>query len=134
MRKFVQNFQIMNSIKILICGSRDWSDRAVIIDRFASFPPKIMIIHGGCRGADTIAGEVALSLGMEVKCFPANWGEYGRGAGPRRNQAMIDEGKPNLVIAFHDDLASSRGTRDMVARAMKSGIPVEVVTGRSDEE
>ena len=119
--------------KVLVCGSRDWSDREVITRRIASFPLGTLIIHGGCRGADTIAGEVAGELGFGVVCFPANWGEYGRGAGPRRNQAMIDEGKPDLVIAFHGDLASSRGTRDMVTRAAKCGIPVEVVTGRGDE-
>jgi len=39
---------------------------------------------------------------------------------------MLDEGKPTYVLAFHDNLAESKGTKDMVTRAKKAGIPVEV--------
>ena len=47
-----------------------------------------------------------------------------RAAGPIRNQRMLVEGKPDLVIAFHDDLESSRGTKDMIKRSLKAGIRV----------
>jgi hypothetical protein len=48
----------------------------------------------------------------------------GKAAGPIRNQRMIDEGKPDLVIAF----PGGRGTADMVSRAKKAGIPVQEIT------
>ena len=38
---------------------------------------------------------------------------------------------PNLVLAFHDDIESSRGTKNMVAIARKAGVPVEVITHAS---
>ena len=37
---------------------------------------------------------------------------------------MLDEGKPDLVIAF----PGGRGTFDMVSRAIEAGLPTEVVT------
>jgi len=50
----------------------------------------------------------------------ANWAELGRKAGPIRNQQMLDEGKPNLVVAF----PGGRGTADIVRRARAAGIEV----------
>jgi hypothetical protein len=35
---------------------------------------------------------------------------------------MLDEGKPDLVIAFHDDLSRSKGTVDMLAKAERAGV------------
>lgn len=52
--------------------------------------------------------------------FPANWKSHGKGAGPIRNQKMIDEGKPDLVLAF----PGGRGTADMVRRAKAAGVRV----------
>lgn len=83
------------------------------------------LIHGDCRGADRIAGEVAHGLRprVEVIPVPADWQAHGRSAGPKRNQFMIDEHQPNLVLAFHADLPRSRGTKDMLRRAWHAGIP-----------
>lgn len=111
---------------ILICGSRDWSDKNLILSTIVSLKPT-KIIHGVCRGADILSGQVAKELGIPVQEFPADWDTYGLSAGPRRNQKMLDEGKPNLVIAFHDDIKSSKGTNDMVRRAKKSGLEVKVI-------
>ncbi|HEY3843130.1 MAG TPA: hypothetical protein VGL48_07740 [Acidimicrobiales bacterium] len=40
---------------------------------------------------------------------------------------MLTEGRPTLVVAFHDDLAHGEGTADMVAIAKAAGIPVYLV-------
>ena len=94
----------------------------------------ITIIHGnqGTRdeknrrvGVDKTAGHLADKLyGMKVEVYPANWTEYGPSAGPIRNQQMLDEGKPDVVVFFHSDLKNSKGTKDMVRRSIKAGIPV----------
>jgi hypothetical protein len=59
-----------------------------------------------------------------VRHFPADWDKYGKAAGPIRNKQMLDEGKPQAVIAFSYDLARSRGTANMVAQARDAGLPV----------
>lgn len=64
---------------------------------------------------------------MNVEKYPADWEKYGKVAGPIRNQQMLDEGKPDVVYAFTDDLSNSRGTADMCRRANKAGVPVYVI-------
>ena len=93
----------------------------------AEFPQGTTIIEGDCRGADRMAGCLAAVLGFKQKSFPANWAKYGRAAGPIRNQQMIDEGKPDLVIAFHENLRQSTGTKDMLEKALAAGIPYVVI-------
>ena len=86
--------------RILICGSRDWTSHNTIKSVLSNYSKEIIVITGGCRGADTIAENVAKNLGMTVQVFNADWKKYGRAAGPIRNQKRLEE-KPDLVIAFH---------------------------------
>ena len=114
-------------MRVLVCGSREWNNLDLILERLSSLPPETILIHGGCRGADVMCGEVGKELGFNVLCFPANWDQHGRSAGPKRNQTMLDEGKPELILAFHNNIESSRGTKDMLARAGKHGLPIEII-------
>ena len=41
---------------------------------------------------------------------------------------MIDETNPELVIAFHQDIESSRGTKDMINRAKLHQINFEIIS------
>lgn len=113
-------------MKVLVCGDRNWQDKEVMRRRLASLPLRSTVIHGAARGADRMAGELAPTLGHLVWEFPADWARYGRAAGPIRNRQMLEEGKPHLVLAFHTDLPSSRGTKNMVETARKAGVPVRV--------
>jgi len=115
---------------VLVCGDREWTDVIAIAEILAELPKDSVIIHGCARGADTIAGNVARKLGMEVMEFPANWKGYGRAAGPIRNRQMLEEGKPHQVFAFHKDINKSKGTKDMVNISRKANIPCEIFTGR----
>lgn len=113
-------------MRVLVCGDRNWRNMSVIERELKKFPPGTIVIHGAARGADTLGGFVADKLGFKVIPFPAKWNIYGRAAGPIRNQVMIDEGMPELVLAFHENLSESKGTKDMVNRARSVGIKVEV--------
>src|SRR3990167_4440494 len=113
-------------MKILVCGSREWTNEAMIRQALTRFSPKTTtVIHGAARGADRIAGKVANELGFIVRAFPANWEKFGKAAGMIRNQQMLDEGKPDLVLAFHEDITNSKGTGNMVQRAREAKIPVD---------
>ncbi len=114
-------------MRVLVCGSRKWTDYAVIEWRMKALPPWSVIIEGEARGVDRAARQIAKHLGLEVKPFPADWDKYGKAAGPIRNQQMLDEGKPDLVLAY--PMPDSVGTQDMIERAKKAGIPVEEVIG-----
>ena len=117
-------------MKILVTGSRHWTDRKIIereLMAYAYTNLPVTLIHGDCEGADRIAGEFAKSLGWTVIPFPAQW-KLGNLAGPSRNQRMVDE-DPDIVLAFHDDLGKSSGTKDCVMRARRAGIPVKWIRG-----
>ncbi len=58
----------------------------------------------------------------------ANGDEYCPRVGPARNQRMLDEGKPQVVFAFTDDLKNSKGTKDMVTRAKRAGVPTYIIS------
>jgi predicted Rossmann-fold nucleotide-binding protein len=114
-----------HEMKVLVCGGRDFADFAMLSEemmRLLAERDVDAIIHGGARGADSMAGEFANATGIEEIVFPADWKKYGRRAGPIRNQQMLDEGKPDLVVAF----PGGRGTADMVERARAAGIEVRL--------
>lgn len=81
---------------------------------------QLTIIHGNATGGDTVAKDFATVHWLNEEPYPADWNKYGKQAGFIRNQQMIDEGKPDVVVAF----PGGNGTRDMVARAKKAGIKV----------
>ena len=113
-------------MRLLICGDRNWTDEDLIRRKIIEFAPTV-VIEGEARGADSIAAKVARELGIAVEGYPAKWELYGRGAGPIRNLEMLAKGKPDRVLAFHDNITESKGTKHMVALARKVGKPVTVV-------
>lgn len=119
-------------MKVLCCGDREWKDWRSIRRALESLGPNTVIVHGDCRGADKMCGFVASQFGYSVDANKANWGKYGLAAGPIRNAEMLTKHRDiGLVLAFHDNISASKGTKDMVAQARAAGIPVNFV--RSDE-
>lgn len=132
-------------MRVLICGDRNWDDGEFIsawVERLAKnhasvhealknyprgFDP-LVIIEGEARGADKLARKAAERFGLGVLRFPARWARYGKQAGPIRNQQMLDEGKPDMVLAFHDDIKNSKGTLDMIRKAESARIYCRVIT------
>ena len=110
-------------MRIMVCGSRDWTSADVIQEALDGFPIGSTVIHGGCRGADEIAGAVARRMGYLVEAYPAEWSTLGRKAGPIRNARMIGS-RPDVVLAFLS--GSARGTRDAMEKARRAGIPLVV--------
>ncbi len=110
-------------MRVLVCGGRDFSDTAWlyrVLDDLAKRETIDCIIEGDARGADRIAGYWAKKNRVDLKLFPADWAGNGKAAGPIRNQQMLDEGRPDLVIAFPGGV----GTRDMVTRAKTASVQV----------
>lgn len=118
---------------MLVCGGRDFDDVFSlfrVLDQAHHTNEITCIIHGGARGADTMANDWAAGRGVEVDPYWAHWKRDGKRAGPIRNQKMLDEGKPDLVIAF----PGGRGTADMVRRAKKAGVLVIQIASALDTE
>ena len=114
-------------MRLLVTGDRVWNDPDMIFMTIAKRQHRIQeVCQGGAAGADIMAFGACRDMHIICKTFPAQWKLYGRAAGPIRNQQMLDEFKPTQVFAFHDNLEASKGTKDMVRRAKKAGIPVRL--------
>lgn len=113
-------------MKVLVCGGRDFYDRLAVwsaLDELRLRAPhdSLIIVQGGADGADALARTWCLDRKVPYINVPADWKAHGRAAGPLRNQRMIDEHEPDMVLAF----PGGRGTADMVFRAENACIPIQ---------
>lgn len=120
------------TLRILITGSRTWTDRDAIrhaletvLDQCAGdcfeHISEVTVVHGAARGADRIAGEIATELGCKVEAHPADWDRHGKSAGPIRNSEMVRLGA-DVCLAF--PMQRSVGTRHCMQLARAAGISV----------
>lgn len=122
-------------MRLLVCGDRNWTDREYLyesLDAVHSSYGVEVVIEGEARGADILGRFWAKDRGIPVQPYPADWDQYKKAAGPIRNREMLNDGKPDAVIAFHPDILNSKGTRDMVNVARKAGVPVRVLPSEQD--
>lgn len=110
--------------KVLVCGGRNYADPTRVNDALSYIHAHrtiSLLIHGAAHGTDTLAARWAKNEGVPTRAFSAEWSQHGRAAGPIRNQRMIDECRPDFVVAFFGGM----GTADMVRRARAASIPVQ---------
>jgi len=107
---------------VLVCGGRDFQDKKALTRALTRIHMKkkiTMIIHGGARGADKMAGGIARASGIQEVICPANWDKHGKAAGHIRNSAMLKL-IPDLVVACQ----GGRGTENMMDIASQAGYEV----------
>lgn len=90
------------------------------LDKMFRYELPELCIDGVATGGDTVGHDWATWVGVPTRRFPADWAKHGKSAGSIRNQLMLFDGKPDLVIAF----PGGRGTADMVRKARKASIEV----------
>lgn len=121
-------------MRVIVCGGRDYDNRAAIyaaLDKLllkATAEPGgvLVIIQGGCpTGADLWARAFAATHCHLIN-EEADWKKHGDAAGPIRNAAMIEKHAPDGGVAF----PGGRGTADCVRQMEKAGIKVWFPEGR----
>lgn len=129
-------------MRLVVTGGRDYRDTARIfstLDELHARRPISLLIEGEADGLDKRAKAWARQRGVPVLPFPAPWDDithpkavvrytrsgkpFDANAGPRRNQQMIDEGRPDEGLVF----PGGAGTADMRRRLVAAGIPFEEV-------
>lgn len=125
--------------RVLVTGGRNYRNQARVseaLDRVHRKHGISAIIEGGAEGADRCAAHWAFRHQMKPLTFPADWDaidvphavvrvrrdgkKYNAAAGAIRNRRMLEEGRPDVVVAF----PGGKGTADMVKAAKKAGLPV----------
>jgi hypothetical protein len=119
---------------IIVCGSRYYDDSRRMEEALATVHPEVTIVSGGARGADSLARLASLERGLFFIEIPARWDYFGAQAGPIRNANMLKVGltlatTPDklAVLAFHENIQNSKGTRDMVFRALSEDSRIAVI-------
>lgn len=115
--------------RILITGSKNWTDKATI--RHAIFetwkgvgsPKNTVLLVDGARGANSYAQRCGEAFGFIIEQHNAGWKIENKSAGPQRNQHMVNAGA-DICLAFL--IEPSVGTIDCIERAKEAGIPVEI--------
>ena len=127
---------------VLVCGGRRWgyihhdissqlledhlqTERLyrTLDEIFAKLTlPQMRIIAGEASGADYFGKMWAIkNLGKEnYQGYSADWEKYGKSAGPVRNVQMLNEGKPDLVVACSGGI----GTNHMKTIAIAQNIQI----------
>lgn len=106
--------------RVCVTGGRDYQDAdfvSYILDQLVSIHGDIVLIEGGATGADYHAREwYRAKYGKDPITVEAEWTKFGKAAGGIRNQRMLDEFKPDLVVIF----PGNSGTMDMYKRSRKA--------------
>lgn len=120
-------------MKLAIVGSRTFNDEFLMAEYLAIFataytndeldPPKIEVISGGAKGADSLGERFAKIFRMPVTIFKPDWDKYGKLAGFIRNQQIVDAS--DIVLAFWD--GKSKGTQDTINKAKKAKKPTFII-------
>lgn len=130
-------------MRILVCGSRNFGNPSIIgkpkevflkeykfiyytLDQVRDefITQDLFLMTGGANGVDMVAINWAESKGLDWKVYPADWERWGKSAGPIRNKQMLDDGRPDLVIAF----SGGHGTNNMIDQAKAAGITVRKIS------
>lgn len=122
----IYNIRYYFKMKILVCGGRDYNNYSFIKYVLDNINKKLIphtitcIVHGGARGADSLAGKWAKENNIYCQVYEAEWDKYGKSAGIKRNEKMLKNSDPNLVVAF----SGGRGTNHMVEHSLKKNYKV----------
>lgn len=114
---------------VIIAGSRSFVGPAAqkrlyeYMDWFNRVYFPIAVVCGMAAGADMLGREWAISRGIHVLEFPADWDRYGKAAGYRRNEEMARWATD--CVCFWD--AKSVGTRHMIDIAVKERLTLQIV-------
>lgn len=129
--------------RVMVTGGRDYPDKVAVwteLNRVHAARGVDVLICGMCpTGADRHALTWATTVGVPVAEFRPAWHDihragavirtrrdgtkYDAAAGPARNQRMVSEGLPTLVLAF----PGGDGTADAIKRARAAGLEPELV-------
>lgn len=108
---------------VCVTGGRNFSNDVFLYSALTTMHARNRIkclTNGAYRGADALSRKWAERNRVPYLPFYADWQSYGGAAGPRRNQQMLTEASPDVVLAFSGDT----GTANCIRVATNMGIRV----------
>ena len=121
--------------RVIVAGSRDFSNYTLVKSTLLKYFKEkalhhqdVEIISGTARGADSLGEKFANEKNCKLVKFPADWNQYGKSAGYKRNYQMANYAKEEngMLFAFWD--GESKGTKMMIDIANKENLEVHVIS------
>lgn len=117
----------MQVSRLIIAGSRHGVDPDLLHDELRIWVEEHgmpdVVLCGEADGVDQQGKSWALSRGVRVESYPADWHTHGKAAGPIRNRQMAAAAQGAIIFAPDN----SRGSNDMERAARRAGLKVERV-------
>lgn len=123
---------------LIVCGGREFDDKELLektLQEYALAGGDFELIHGAhWEGADKLADDwwnrkMGKDGCISKRVFPADWKNYPKYAGPKRNTEMVEyveyKRDGGDVIAFWN--GKSRGTADTITKAQEAGLKVQII-------
>ncbi|GBU13622.1 hypothetical protein AwEntero_22230 [Enterobacterales bacterium] len=110
-------------MRVLICAGRFYADTknmTRILELYSQSHRIQVVIHGGHQSSGGIIESWARDADIHVVRYPANWAMHGKYAELRRNLFMLEDSKPDAILAF----PGGEDTADCIRQAKKAGITV----------
>jgi hypothetical protein len=110
-------------MRIAVTGGRRHTNFKKVVetlDELHSQNRITVLAHGDATGADTLCARWARVHGVSAHRYDAEWNKYRQGAGPKRNEKMLKDEKPDLLVAF----PGGKGTANCIKIAESLGIQV----------
>jgi hypothetical protein len=85
--------------RVLVCGSRDFTDAALLETCLEEIPRITAIIEGGAAGADRLARQFGQLRGITVETFTAEWGTHA--SPPVRSATSACWSKDDRTSSWH---------------------------------
>ena len=117
-------------MRILIVGDRHWNcselAEQIVTRLLARYGPTIVIIHGGEPGVDHAVAAACQELAVRAEPRLVSFHQTGLPTIGAKNLELI-KASPELCIAIHQTINTSKKTRDCVQQALQAGIPTYLV-------
>ena len=115
--------------RLVVAGSRNFNDYSLLCTTLDEVVGElkseynVTIVSGTANGADKLGEKYAEKHGLKIERHPANWGRYGRGAGPIRNAEMVKE-SDGVVVFWNGE---SSGAKNIIDCAKAENLLIKVV-------
>lgn len=111
-------------MKVAVVGGRDFDSKDLLYNTLDARGNIDLVVTGDAAGADALARRYATDRNIPLTVFRADWEQYGRAAGPKRNTHIVTS-EAEVIIAFWD--GKSRGTKNSIQQARSVGKDVVIV-------
>lgn len=112
-------------MKLIIAGSRGFTSYETLrtkLNQLGLEDKQLTVISGCAKGADQLGEQWAHEFGKQLIKMPADWDQFGKSAGYKRNEEMAKIA--THLVAFWD--GKSPGTKHMIDLAEKYDLLINI--------